>query len=521
MTVDMDKDRWSFTRLAAAHPGLRYGGAVIGCAITVAIASSLSPRFDLANIVMLFLLAVVVVTIAFGRGPGVAASFLSVALFDFFFVPPTHSFSIADSQYLLTFAVMLIVALTTAQLMSRLQRQASSSFEREQRIAALYDLSRELAGAIAPQQVEAALMRFIAAIGRTRGAMALIFAAGSVPVDDAVSLLQPGLEPDPSLVEAAMRTGHPATFRGVGYFPIASGKRVRGVLAVTFDRRIDSLDEHRSLLEALAALVAIVVERMHYIDVAARHELAMQAERLQGSILAALSHDIRTPLTALTGNADALAMSRPPLASHQADLAQTIRSQAARLNSLATNLLDMARLNVGAVRLRKAWQPIEEVIGSSLEQLEGSLDDSEISVSLPESLPLLEFDAVLIERVLCNLIENAMKYSAPAIALEISAVNHGDSVRIDVRDHGPGVAPADRQRIFAPFTRGTRAADTQGSGRQPRSGTGLGLAICAAIVEAHNGRLAVDDAEGGGARFSFTLPKGTPPVVEVEAIGTR
>ena len=531
MTLDMNTDRQRFTRVAASHPAWRFGGAVAMVVMTVAIASLLSPRFDLANIVMLFLLAVVVATIAFGRGPGVTASLLSVALFDFFFVPPIHSLSVADAQYLLTLAVMLAVALIIAHLMSGLQRQAASAREREQRVAALYDLSRELAGAIAPLQIESAVARFIGTIGSTQGTMALLFAPGSVTLDAAMPLPPPALTLDHSLAEATMRTGQPAAFEGIGYFPIASGPRVRGVLAVTFERRTDLLAEHRPLLEALASLAAIVVERMHYVDVAARHELAMQAERLQGSILAALSHDIRTPLTALTGLADSLALSTPPLAAHQSEVAETIRAQATRLNAMATNLLDMARLNTGAVRLRKAWMPIEEVIGSSLAQLEGSIDHCDISVSLPDDLPLLEFDAVLIERVLCNLIENAVKYSAPATVLEISASNQGDAVRIDVRDHGPGVGEADRQRIFAPFTRGARvvrlpAGDTSaadaGTQRQPPdSGTGLGLAICSAIVDAHHGHLTVDDADGGGARFSFTLPKGIPPVVDEERIGTR
>ena len=254
--------------------------------------------------------------------------------------------------------------------------------------------------------------------------------------------------------------------------------------------------------------MAVAVERLHYVEVAQATELSMLSERLRSSILSALSHDLRTPLTALVGLADSLTLIKPALPLAALETAQALHEQASRLAGLVSNLLDMARLNAGQVTLRREWQPLEEVVGASIKLLGNALSKHPLQVGLANDLPLLEFDAVLIERVLCNLLENAAKYAPDGQAIELSATMQEDWVEISVRDHGPGFPPGQRDELFNMFARGQNTATKPGSG--------LGLAICRAIIEAHGGLIRAEDAPGGGAQLTFTLPKGNPPVIEDE-----
>jgi two-component system sensor histidine kinase KdpD len=272
-----------------------------------------------------------------------------------------------------------------------------------------------------------------------------------------------------------------------------------------------ALDDLRPLLENAASLAAIAVERLHYAEVARDTEVKMMAERLRASILSALSHDLRTPLTSLVGLADSLALAKPPLPQRQAEAAAALREQGLRLSRMVANLLDMARLQAGEARLRKEWQPVEEVIGAAIKLLEGSLVDHPVRVDLAPDLPLLEFDAVLMERVFCNLIENAAKYSPAGTAIDIAVTREGAMAGIAVCDRGPGIAADRRERIFDLFVRGDTESATPG--------VGLGLAICRTIVEAHGGSIAAAERPGGGACFRFTLPLGEPPQVEPEEAG--
>lgn len=501
-------------RLAAAkRPSLAgYVGAAIACAATAAIATPLAEYFDLANIVMLFLLAVVLVAVRAGRGPAVLAAFLSVALFDFFFVPPQLSFTVHDAQYLLTFAVMLAVALITGALTAGLRRQAEIALLKEKRTQALYETARELSAVLKLAQAAEITRRFLGDV---------LMAESAVFIADGDGKLRAAGHPhangppgfDEAIVELAYADDRYVGMGRSGYFPLRASTRVRGVLAVSFAAGdILALEEHRDLLAAVASLVAIAAERLHYVEVAQSTQLQMQTERLRSSILSALSHDIRTPLTALTGLADSLALARAPLDGRQQETASAIRDQAMRLSGLVSNLLDMAKLNAGGVKLRREWQPLEEVVGSSIKLLESLLRTHPVNVRLPADLPLLEFDSVLIERVLCNLLENAAKYSPAGTPIDIEAREAGACVEVSVCDRGPGVDAAQRTAIFEMFVRGGKESATPG--------VGLGLAICRAIVEAHDGTIAVADAAGGGACFTFALPKGDPPRIDEEAAGS-
>jgi two-component system sensor histidine kinase KdpD len=264
--------------------------------------------------------------------------------------------------------------------------------------------------------------------------------------------------------------------------------------------------ERRRQLDILATLLAISVERLHYVEVARDALVTMESERLRNSLLSALSHDLRTPLTALVGLADSLAVGHPTQAERQTELAAAIREEALRMNRLVNNLLDMARLESGAVRLNLQWQPVEEVVGSALKVSGSLLALHRVSVSIPPDAPLVQFDAVLIERVLCNLLENAAKHTPAGAEIRVSAAAQDEQLEIAVSDNGPGLPPGMGERIFDKFTRGQDESVVPG--------VGLGLAICRAIVEAHGGSIRAEAPDEGGARFVFTLPLGTPPEID-------
>lgn len=492
-----------------------YGWAIGACAAVALLAILLRPYLDLANIVMLFLLAVLGVAVRGGRGPAVLASFLSVALFDFFIVPPRLSLAVADVQYLITFAVMLAVALTISHLTAGLRQQAEIASQKEQQARLLYELARELAGALAVAQVAAAVQRFLR--GMDLAAVLLLPDAAeqlqTVAADEAAALRL-----DEALAAAAFRQGEAMELDHLAalgyaalYLPLKAPMRVRGVLALApGDGRGARLHERRTLLMTAASLVAIALERMHYAEVAQVTQVQIVSERLRSSILSALSHDIRTPLAVLVGLADTLVVVRPPLPAVAQETAEAIRDQAIQLNRLVENLLDMARLNAGSVQLRKEWHLLEEVVGSSLKLMQPALAQHELRVQLPRELPLVEYDAVLLERVLCNLLENAAKYAPPDTPIEIAAAQDGDWVVVEVKDRGPGLPPEKQAALFEMFVRGDLESSTPG--------VGLGLAICKTIVEAHGGRIAADNRPEGGACLRFRLPLGTPPALDDEAL---
>jgi two-component system sensor histidine kinase KdpD len=247
------------------------------------------------------------------------------------------------------------------------------------------------------------------------------------------------------------------------------------------------------------------VERLHYVEVAQASEVGMAAERLRNTVLASLSHDLRTPLTALVGLADTLALAEPPLPPRHAETARALRDQAAALAGMVKNLLDLASLAAGgSLAPRKDWQALEELVGSAIRQLGGALDGHAVEIDLAPDLPLLEGDAVLLERVLANLLDNAAKHAPPGSAIAIRARRRGDRVEVAVRNAGPGFPTG--LDLTMPFARG---------GLRP--GTGLGLAIAKAIVEAHGGRLHLDSPAEGGAVAAFDLPVGEPPGLEDES----
>ncbi|MEY8877047.1 MAG: DUF4118 domain-containing protein, partial [Leptothrix sp. (in: b-proteobacteria)] len=511
----------------------RAGLALAACAGTTAVAHLLAPYFDVANIVMVFLLSVVGVAVWLGRGPSVLAAVVSVAAFDFFFVAPRLSFAVSDVQYLLTFAIMLIVGLVTGQLTAGLRFQASVATHREARSRALFEAARDLSNMLT---VEQALEVARAVIAREFRAQVAIY------VLDLNDRLQPPVGPASGLdAGTAQWVLDHLQAAGLGtdtlagsawlYLPLKATMRARGVLAVLpRDPRVLLIPEQRQQLETFAALAAMALERVHYIEVAGQATVQMASERLRNSLLAALSHDLRTPLAALVGAAEMLARSQPRLSAHQLELATGVGEKSRRLADMVTNLLDMARIQSGEIRLRAEWQSIEEIIGAALQHAQGALGERPLRVQIDPGVALVECDAVLIERVLANLLENAGKYTPAGtpVAVQVEVCRHASEteLHVSVRDHGPGVAPGEEERIFEKFTRGQAESATPG--------VGLGLAICRAIVEAHRGRIWVTPTltpiatqtlppssppsppqpPPQGATFTFSLPLGTPPPID-------
>ncbi|MDK9715792.1 MAG: DUF4118 domain-containing protein [Sulfuritalea sp.] len=487
-----------------------YLRAVLACAATTLLTLPLAGVVDAANIVMIFLLAVVLVAVWLGSGPAILAAFGGVALFDFFFVEPRLSMAVADAQYLITFAVMLVVALVIGQLAARLREKALLAARREDEMRALYDMAKQLSGAIAVEQVADIVRDFLASRLEIEAVLYL-------PRSDDALVAMParqGGDRHQAHVSAVYEQGQPMHLAAEesGYapalaLPLVSSVRTRGVLLVYSEHAERfSATERRPLLDAVASLAAIAVERLHYGEVVQQVTVNMESERLRTALLSAVSHDLRTPLTVLVGLADALTLAKPSLPAPALESAVAIRDQALRLSGLVHNLLDMARLHTGKIVLNREWQPLEEVVGSSLKAMAGVLAGREVRVELAPDLPPLEFDAVLLERVFCNLLENAAKY-APRGTILITAQVAGELVEIAVVDAGPGLPPDGEDSVFDLFERG----------RHSGAGGGLGLAICRTIVEVHGGRIRAERRVEGGTRIVFTLPLGTPPVLEEEA----
>lgn len=359
----------------------RYTLALLTVALTVVISVPLAKHLDLTNIVMLFLLAVVFVSVKLGRRPAILATCSSVLAFNFFFVPPHWSLAVSHIQYVITLVVMLIVALIITHFMSGFREQASNAALREQQTLELYRLEK----------------------------------------------------------------------------------------------------------------------------IAQETQVQIVAERLRSSILSALSHDIRTPLTSLYGLADSLQFTTNNLDAKTQDTLEALRDQASQINNMVNNLLEMARLQAGGLQFRKEWQPIDEVIGASIKLLHTALSQHRISVHIPDDFPLLEFDALLMERVLCNLLENAAKYSPPHSEITIFAQLLGDQAEVSICNAGEGFPEGKLDQVFELFERGKHESTIQGMG--------LGLSICRAILEAHQGRIKALNLPTGGSCTCFYLPLGNPPSI--------
>jgi two-component system sensor histidine kinase KdpD len=495
--------------------GSGYAWALAAVAVCTLVAAGVFRWLQASNLVMIYLVGAVVVASRWGRGPSLLASILGVAAFDFFFVPPHLTFAVADAQYLVTFAVMAAVAVTISTLTTRVKLQADASRVRERRTGALYALSRELAGTRSLDAMIGSVRRHVEEVFDAEAAVFLPGEGGALEMrgESAPPFARDGKEIAVASWsrEHAAPAGHGTeTLSGAAglYLPLSGSRGVVGVLGVHAPGRAPFTTDQRHLLEAFANQTALALERALLAREAHRNRLEAEGESLRNALLAAVSHDLRTPLAAISGAASSLAFSGDRLdAASSRELVLTIQEEAERMGRLANNLLDMARLQGSRVALRREWQPLEEVVGAALHDLDRPLREREVVLHLPDDLPLVPIDDVLVERVLVNLLENALRYTPPGTTIELGASSAPEHVTIEVLDRGPGIPAGEESRIFEKFFRGENAP--------ARQGVGLGLALARAIVEAHGGRIWAENRSGGGAAFRFTLPRaGEPPATE-------
>ncbi len=499
-------------RLQAPPPDWpAYGLAVGVVALCTAVAWIMFPHFGLSNLIMVYLLGVVGVATRGERGPTVLASVLSVAAFDFFFVPPYFSFAVSDSEHLITFAVMLVVALIISGLTVRIRAQADSARQRERRIAALYAMSRELATTRGVDGLLETALRHIGDVFPGSLAVVLPDEAGRVTP----RRMHPAeFEMDADELAVAHWVYEHREVAGLGtatlpgaralYLPLIGSRGAVGVLGLSpADPHLVERPEQLHQLETFANQMALAIERAQLAEEARRAEVRAEAERLRNSLLSSVSHDLRTPLATITGASSGLLESGEHLdQTTRTELLRSIHQEAERLDRLVNNLLDMTRLESGGVTIRKEWQALEGVVGAALKRLERRLHDRPVEIHSLAGLPLVPLDAVLIEQVLINILENAAKHTPAGSPIEVSAAVAGDAVVVEIADRGPGLASGEEERVFDKFYRGSAASSP---------GAGLGLAICRAIIETHGGRIWAENRPGGGAVFRFTLPLGEAP----------
>lgn len=489
-----------------------------GCAVALALCAAITliaaqwlTAFDAANLVMIYLLGVVLVALFYGRWPSAFATVINVISFDLFFIAPRGTLAVSDVQYLLTFGVMMTVGLVIGNLTAGVRYQARVARYREQRTRHLYEMSKALAVGRNNKDIAVTSETFIQSTFDARSKLLLPDSHGQLKAVTQTHGMTPW---DDAIARWSFDKGQPAgagtdTLPGVPYqiLPLKSDQKTHGLLIVEpANLRQLMIPEQQRLLETFTLLVASALERQALATSEEQARLASERESIRNSLLAALSHDLRTPLTVLFGQAEILTLDLASEGSSHAPQANEIRQHVLNTTRLVNNLLDMARIQSGGFNLKKEWLTLEEVVGSALRTLEPGLGGRHINLALPDPLMLVHVDGPLFERVLINLLENAVKYAGQRAEIGITAHDTPQQLMLDVWDNGPGIPAGQEQAIFDKFARGTKESAIPG--------VGLGLAICQAIVEVHGGTISARNRPQGGALFCVTLPRETPPQLD-------
>lgn len=472
------------------------------------------PDIEIVNLAMTYLLLNLVVAVRYGQGPSLVASFLSVACFDFFFVPPFNTFAVSDGKYIVTFLSMFTVTLLTSRLMIRLRRSAEAASARERYTSDLYSLSREMTTGSHTSDIV------------TRDIVKNVIHKLSDVIDaDVVVFL--GADPELMFLEATTNlhwkfspTDHAVSqwvckngkVAGLGtqtlpsakttFFPLIASRGILGVVGLHPHTNPELSLSNFHFVESVIGQLSLTLERAMLSEEALEAEKEAEREGFMSTLLSSVSHDLRTPLTSIAGAASTLLTQEEKLSSNDhKKLLEMIGDESNHLNRLVSNILQMTKIDSGHINARKELHSLEEIIGSALDRLDSLLGSRMIQAEISETLPMVPMDDLLIEQVLTNLIENALRYTPEGSPIDIRVFQEGKSVTVEILDRGPGIPDCDKRKIFEKYFRSGHQ-----KALQDVLGTGLGLAICAGIIKAHQGHIGVKDRDGGGSIFYFSLP---------------
>lgn len=460
---------------------------------------------DPTNLVMLYLLAVIISANLWGRGPSIATAVVSVLVFDFLFVPPRFTFTVADTQYILTFVGLLVVGIVISELASKMRESAIEARSREAQTTALYDLSKDLAGTLS---LEKALEIILFHMKKTLGCDLSIHLQEGESVRSWSS--RPGGpedDYDKMMIRRVLfgeragggKTGQLAE-SNVCSAPLRTSRKTIGVLSYRLPEKTRELNpEKKKLLDAIANQAALAIERIKLLEENRQIELLHEKEKLQTALLSSISHDLKTPLVSITGSLSSLLQEKKKLnPAIKQELIETAYEESVRMNRLVGHLLDMAQIEAGALKVHLRPCDIREIIGVSLEELKEKLSAHPVRIEISKEVGDVPLDFFLMTKVMANVIDNAAKYSHPHSPIDLTARIENDRLQIRVEDQGYGISPQDLERVFNKFFRVERSQNVQG--------TGLGLSICRGIVELHGGRIWVESVQNRGTTVIIEIP---------------
>lgn len=467
----------------------------------------LRPFITPANLVMFYLAVVMITAVWLGRRPAIMASILSVIAFDFIFVPPYYTFVVADAAYILTFFGLLAVGLVISTLAARAQEQALAARRREGQTAVLYELSQGLAIASTLLEIAQTTVKHSHTAFNSPVALFLPDKTGENLVLRASTPDYSREKDEDEALKWVLQHGQPngrftqpfSQMNGF-YLPLQISGEMIGVLAINFKQEHKGAftDQQRRYLTSFSSQVALALEKVRLAEQVQQAYLLEETEKLQTTLLNSISHDLRTPLVSITGALSSLLEDANLLSEEaQHDLLYTAWEQSLHLNRLVGNLLDMTRLESGAMKVVSQPYDVQELVGATLAQMPHRLQGRTVNRTVPNELPAIDIDLTLMIQALMNLLDNALKYAPPEKPIDIEAYQEAERVTIAVKDRGPGLPEAGLTYVFDKFLR---------LGSDGIGGTGLGLSIAKGIVEAHHGHIWAENRPGGGASFVMSLP---------------
>ncbi|SIT11965.1 DUF4118 domain-containing protein [Alicyclobacillus vulcanalis] len=488
--------------LATPRPGraVQAYAAVCGMdALLTGLVFLLDFHYDRVNIAMLYLIPVVIAAAVYGLWPGVFAACLGLMSFDFFFVPPIFSYAVSDLRFLVSFAVFLVVAITTAGLASTMRRRAEEASQRARIAQTLFRMSRALTAAMDEAHVVQTALEQVRELWQTHAYIALKRPTGfdlrALPGDEADPVI------DRQVLDWVLRHGDLASFGSKAhgqaaflYVPIRAQDEVYGAFVVgePGQFRLATRGEIVDILRAMANLVAIALSRIASEERARLADVAAESERVRTAILNSISHELRTPITTMLGASEALMDPKASLdPADRRELVLTLRNSALRMNRLVANLIGMARIEGGLLVLNRRPSDLADLIRGALREVSELTADHPVRVQAPDPSPIAEVDEALFQQALVNLLSNAAKYSPPGAPIDVLVTAQGTEATVEVRDYGMGIPEDEVDRVFDKFYRGRSV--------QSLPGTGLGLAIVRAVVEAHGWKIEVKRMHPGTA----------------------